>query len=176
MEDEDDKPEPKKKGKKKADAITFPVGADRATEIAELCAIAGMDDLTGKYIRKGYSVERVRSFLQVRRAKLSAQNGVSTSHSGSSASGSGMSVEELVQKARQMALASGGTMSQSKAMETLLSQHPDVYDNYDEERQRLANSGTRRDWQAYVQTNQVRLMRGLGLSTAIDDVPNARRM
>jgi len=173
MEDDDDeKPAPKKKGT----VTPLPVAASAATEIAELCAIAGMDELTGKYIRKGYTVTQVRQFLQARRAKLSAANSVDTSHSGQGNGGGNMTLDEAVKQARTMALNSGGTISQSKALETILANNPSVYDQYDEDRQRLANSGTRRDWQAYVNTHQVRLMRSLGLSTAIDEVPAARQM
>ena len=170
----------KKPEKKKATITTIPLAASNsqsdAREIAALCTIAGMEDLTNKYITKGYSVEQVRSFLQARRAKLSAENQTSSSFSGTASQSGGGLVEQAFQQVDAMVAASGGTLSRSKAMEQILLRNPAIYDEYDEARDHLARSGSRREQQAYVAQNQQRYMRALGLSSVIDDVPTARKM
>ena len=177
-EDEDEKP---KKGRR-GELTEMPLAADSAAEqIAELCEIAGMPQLTGKYILKGYSVMQVRKFLRARRAKVSAEGGVSSYISGQGSSGGGsMSVDQAIERARVLAANSGGALSQAKAMEQVLRANPEIYSGYLEERgavaAQVAFTGGGRALNEYVLNHQRRYMATLGLSTVIDDVPARRAM
>jgi len=159
----------------------LPVAAEaRAQMIAELCEIAGMEQLTGKYILKGYSVAQVRKFLRDRRAKMSAENSVRSFVSGDTGVGRARStVDQAIQQARTMAANSGGQLSQSQAMERILRANPEIYEGYNAERdEAIARSPSGRGpvLTEFVLNSQRRYLQNLGLSTAMEDVPVRRSM
>jgi signal peptide peptidase SppA len=192
-EDDDDRP-PKEDAKSKKDddegkarrgSVTeLPLAANSAAKrIAELCQIAGAPELAADYIMKGYNVDKVIEKLSARRAKASAEGGVSSYVSGDVGSGGGgarASVDNAIEQARIMSANSGGKLTQSQCMEKLLRANPDIYSGYLEERgavaAQVAFTGGGRALTEYVLNHQRRYMSQLGLSTVIEDVPGHRPM
>ena len=173
-DEEDEEEEPKASPKKKGAAATIPVRADRANsaavEISELCAIAGMPELTGSYLAKGYSVTQVRRFLNARRIKANQENQVSSSFSfGGSASGMS-SLDRAIMQAKVVAGKRG--ITESQALADLLAENPEIYEEYDETRRRVALQGTNKDIVAYAKSQQ-RVMKALHLGTDFGSPPSA---
>ena len=177
-EDEDDG-DKKKKGRKGRKADLTPVTVlgrveDPSKEIADLCILAGAPRLAASFISKGYSVQQVRRHLLERQVKRTAETGtgVSTHITGATTRGGGMSeLDKAIQQAKQVSLNSGGQIKTSKALEQILAENPQIYEQYEEDRGRLAKIGTRREWQAYVLSTGMRTMRALGLSAEVAPVP-----
>jgi hypothetical protein len=129
-----------------------------------------MDNLTGKYIRAGYSVKQVRKFLQDRRAKLSAENPISSFHAGNGTSGSD-SVDSALSQARSLSANSNGTLSESKALELVVRRNPSIYEAYEDERLAVDRQGTHKAIRDYVTGHQSRYIQSLGLSSTLAAVP-----
>jgi signal peptide peptidase SppA len=180
MDDDDDDDDDKKKSRR-GDVTEMPLAANQAAKrIAELCQIAGAPELAADYIMKGYNVDKVIEKLSARRAKASAEGGVSSYVTGQASGGGQASVDQAIEQARVMAANSGGKLTQSQCMEKILRSNPEVYSGYLEERgavaARVAFTGGGRALNEYVLQQQRRYMTNLGLSTVIDDVPARRAM
>jgi hypothetical protein len=160
----------------------LPLAANSAAkQIAELCKIAGAPELAADYILRSYTVDKVIEKLSARRAKASAEGGVSSYVSGESSSLVGReSVDAAIEQARIMSANSGGKLTQSQCMERIMRANPEIYNGYLEERGKIAAqvafTGGGRALTEYVMNNQRRYMANLGLSTVIDDVPGRRPM
>ena len=167
-EDDEEAPEPAKQKKS--------ASADPAREIVALCTIAGMEYLIPKYVSKGYSVSQVRQFLQARRVKANQANQVNSSFSftGSSSPAGTSSIDRAIASAKTMALNSGGKVTESAALAHILAENPSVYEDYDEERRRVALQGTNKDIVAYGLQSQ-RTMRALKLGTDFGSPPSGAR-
>ena len=112
-------------------AQPVPDPAAAAIEISELCALAGRDADTGRFLRERKTVAEVRRLLAAERAAKSAEVSVSTSF-GTVSTESLSTIEQ--QAAVLVASAPPGTLSKSRAMERVLRTNPSLYRKYDQER------------------------------------------
>ena len=165
-EDEDEEepvePAPKKKSTKANSA---------AREISDLCVIAGYSHLIPKYLAAGNSVDQVRHWLAKRRSAASAENPTNGNFSFGAPVGTS-SLDRAIQQAKTMALNSGGKIAEADALARILAANPTIYEDYDEERRRVAQQGTNRDIAKYA-TAQQRTMKELGLSSEFGSPPAA---
>jgi GrpB-like predicted nucleotidyltransferase (UPF0157 family) len=129
-----------------------------------------MPELTNKYLANGYSVTQVRKYLNARRVKSNQEHQVSSSFSfGGNASGMS-ALDRAIMQAKVMATKQG--INESQALASILAEHPEVYEEYDETRRRVAQQGTNRDIVAYA-TSQQRVMKALHLGTNFGSPPAA---
>lgn len=182
-DDEDDEDDTSAKSRR-APVAEIPVSANApAKRIAELCMIAGAPELTGDYIMRGYSVEKVIEKLSARRVKASSEGNVNSFVAGDgegSGGGGQASVDAAIKQSRIMSANSGGALKPSQCMERILRSSPEVYSGYLEEKDRVMSqisySGGGRILNDYILNTQRRYMAQLGLGTAIEDVPSRRPM
>jgi signal peptide peptidase SppA len=173
-EDDEEEPEPKKKKGRRATVTALPTSGTSMTEdILNLCAVAGVSSKRAlNFVSRGLSVKQVSKILIDQRAAKSSSPGTLSASLGGDGTGSkGSAMDRIMERVRGIIVQSGGTMQQSKALQTVLREEPDLYEAYEEERRLLAQNATRKEVVAYVMRHSSHA-RALKLGTEFGQPPS----
>jgi signal peptide peptidase SppA len=96
-----------------------------ALQIADLCAIAGMDNRLGEFLRAKLTVEQVREQLLAARAEAGDKAGINSNHAGLA-----QTVAGAISAAAARMSASNPALTKQQAYTAAMHENPALYDQY----------------------------------------------